>query len=158
MRHVKHASYKNQSQLEVTENMEVVPCVDSGEVRNLKQQSLRKYTLQQLLDYKSSDKPRFSLQMCCVQVDSESKSDRNGRSYRSTQVYDAAGSVAKVMVWGDLAANDDVWKRDAVIDIYAAEVTFADKRLNIRNFSQVKIVPQPTSFKKPGKLTFLKWD
>ena len=158
LRHVKHAHYKNQDQLEVMENMEVDQCVDSDEVRNLTQLSLKRYTLQQLLEYKSSDKPRFSLQMCCVQVDSESKLDKNGSPYRSTRVHDAAGSVTMVMVWGGLAANDDVWKRDAVIDIFAAEVHFAEKRLNIRNFSQVNLVPRTTSFRKPAKLTFLKWE
>ena len=158
LRHVKFAHYKNQGQLEAMENMEVVQCVDSEEVRNLTQQPLKRYTLQQLLEYKSSDKPRFSLQMCCVLVDSESKLDKNGQPFRSTRVHDAAGWVTNVMVWGGLAANDDVWKRDAVIDIFAAEVHFVEKRLNIRNFSQVNVVSQTTSFRKPVKLTFLKWD
>jgi hypothetical protein len=158
LRHVKHAHYKNQDQLEVMENMEVDQCVDSDDVRNLTQQPLQRYALQRLLEYKSSDKPRFSLQMCCVLVDSESKLDKNGQPYRSTRVHDAAGSVTNVMVWGGLAANDDIWMRDAVIDIFAAEVHFAEKRLNIRNFSQVNLVSQTTSFKKPVKLTFLKWD
>jgi len=158
LRHVKHAHYKNQNQLEVTENMEVEQCVDSDDVRTLTQQHLKKYTLQQLLEHKSSDKPRFSLQRCCVLIDSESKTDKNGQPYRSTRVHDAAGSVTNMMVWGGLAAMEDVWKRDAVIDIFGAEVHFAEQRLNIRNFSEVNLASQTTSFRKPAKLNFLKWD
>ena len=158
LRHVKHAHYKNQNQLEVTENMEVEQCVDSDDVRTLTQQHLKKYTLQQLLEHKSSDKPRFSLQMCCVLIDSESKTDKNGQPYRSTRVHDAAGSVTNMMVWGGLAAMEDLWKRDAVIDIFGAEVHFAEQRLNIRNFSEVNLASQTTSFRKPAKLNFLKWD
>jgi len=158
LRHVKHAHYKNQNQLEVTENMEVEQCVDSDDVRTLTQQHLKKYTLQQLLEHKSSDKPRFSLQRCCVLIDSESKTDKNGQPYRSTRVHDAAGSVTNMMVWGGLAAMEDLWKRDAVIDIFGAEVHFAEQRLNIRNFSEVNLASQTTSFRKPAKLNFLKWD
>ena len=91
-------------------------------------------------------------------LDSKSKPDKNGNPFRATQVHDAAGAVTKVMVWGGLASDNDLWKLDAVIDIYAAEVHFSEKRLNIRAFSQVKLASQPASFKKPAKLTYLEWD
>ena len=159
LRHVKHSQYKGEDQLEVTENMEVEECVDEDKLSNLTQQLLQKYSLQRVLEHKSrGDKTRLSLQTCSVMVDSKSKPDKNGNPFRATQVHDAAGAVTKVMVWGGLAANDDLWKLDAVVDIYAAEVHFSEKRLNIRPFSQVKLASQPASFKKPTKLTYLKWD
>ena len=158
LRHVKHTVYKNQDQLEVLENMEVDACDDSEIPRNLTQQSLKRCTLQQLLDNKSNDKQRISLQTCRVLVDSQSKLDKNGHPFRSTKLYDAAGSVTMVMVWGGLAAIDENWKCDAVLNICAAEVHFSEKRLNLRDFSHVNLLSQTSSFKKPTKLTYLKWD
>ena len=158
LRHVKHTSYRNQDQLEVLDNMEVDECDDSDVPRSLTQQSLKRCTLQQLLDHRSNDKPRLSLQTCRVLVDSQSKLDKNGLPYRVTKLYDAAGSVTAVMVWGGLAAIDDIWRCDAVLNICAAEVHYSEKRLNIREFSHVNLLSQAFSFRKPDKLNFLKWD
>jgi hypothetical protein len=158
LRHVKHTVYRNQDQLEVLENMEVDACDDSEIPRSLTQQSLKRCTLQQLLDNKSNDKQKISLQTCRVLVDSQSKLDKNGHPFRSTKLYDAAGSVTMVMVWGGLAAIDENWKCDAVLNICAAEVHFSEKRLNLRDFSHVNLLSQTSSFKKPTKLTYLKWD
>ena len=158
LRHVKHTTYKNQDQLEVLDNMEVDECDDSDVPRSLTQQSLKRYTLQQLLDHRSNDKQRLSLQTCRVLVDSQSKLDKNGHPYRVTKLYDAAGSVTAVMVWGGLAAIDDIWRCDAVLNICAAEVHYSEKRLNIRDFSYVNLLSQASSFRKPDKLTYLKWD
>ena len=158
LRHVKHTSYRNQDQLEVLDNMEVDECDDSDVPRSLTQQSLKRCTLQQLLDHRSNEKMRLSLQTCRVLVDSQSKLDKNGLPYRVTKLYDAAGSVTAVMVWGGLAAIDDIWRCDAVLNICAAEVHYSEKRLNIREFSHVNLLSQAFSFRKPDKLNFLKWD
>ena len=156
LRHVNFAHYKDSPQLEVMENMEVVQCSDDEEAKKLEQQLLKRYMLQQLFYHRAEGKPRFSLQMCCVAVQSEWKSDKHGQPFRATRVRDASGMVTNVMVWGGLAHKEHVWERNAVIDIFGAEVHFSEQRLNIRNFSQVELATEASSFRKPAKLTFLK--
>jgi hypothetical protein len=61
------------------------------------------------------------------------------------------------MVWGDLAAKEDVWDRNCVLDVSAVSVNVEDTRIDLRNFSQVSVSPHAATFKMPLRLNFVRW-
>ena len=155
LRHVKFAIFQNVAQIELMENFEVFESCEWEGSAKLQRQPMKRYTVKQIIE--QADKARVSLEPCAVGVSSEVKFDKNGKPYRATRVMDRSGAVTNVTIWGELSAKADVWEDRAVIDIRAAEVSYKDKRLNLRNFSQVEVSAEAASFQIPNRLAFVKW-
>jgi hypothetical protein len=155
LRHVKFASYKGESHLELRDEFEVLDDVGEADKQQLQRQQLKRCTVKQLPEQK--DLSRVSLVPCAVGGVSEVKFDKNGNPYRGTRVSDESGAVTNVMVWGCLAQSENLWKNDTVVDIMAADVSHIHKRINLREFSQVVVSGKTGSFKKASRLTFVVW-
>jgi len=148
--HTKHSEQKGEAQLSLMDNFEV-EVVTEGHT-TLRKQALQRISIAQLP--KQTDKARISLITCAVVLDSECKDDKNGNPYRQTRLVDAHGNVTYAMVWGDLAAKEDVWDRNCVLDVSAVSVNVEDTRIDLRNFSQVSVSPHAATFKMPSRLNF----
>ena len=151
--HTKHSEQKGEAQLSLMDNFEV-EVVTEGHT-TLRKQALQRISIAQLP--KQTDKARISLITCAVVLDSECKDDKNGNPYRQTRLVDAHGNVTYAMVWGDLAAKEDVWDRNCVLDVSAVSVNVEDTRIDLRNFSPVSLSPHAATFKMPSRLNFVRW-
>ena len=129
--------------------------VHESQDETLKQQSLKRMSLSRLPE--QADRARVSLHPCMVGVASEVKRDRNGKLYRSTRLVDTSGNVCNVMVWGSLASQDEVWANGVTVDIRVATVNCADQRIDLRSFSNVKVITEAAALQKPRRLQFLRW-
>ena len=149
----KFAQFQGDSQIELMEGFGAY--VHDTQDQTLKQQSLKRIALSRLPS--QTDRAKVSLQPCMVSVASEVRLDKKGKPYRSTRLVDASGNVCNVMIWGALAAQDQVWANGASVDIGVASINCADERIDLRSFSNAKVIAQGTEFQRPRRLQYLKW-
>ena len=152
--HTACSIYKLKPHLSLMDGFEVESVDDVD--RSMKQCTLQRVWLSKVTE--EVDKTKVHLLPCMVTTSSETKFATTGTPYRSTRIADSRGGVTQVMIWGDLATTDELWAKNAIVDISAASVNRTDKRLDLRNSSCAELTAAASSFRLPNRLGFVPWN
>ena len=150
---MKYADHDGTAQLELQADFEVIEQAEG--CNKMRRQKFSRVQLSGL--GASKNRTRTNLLPVCVKEVTNSRVDRNGNAYRFGKLLDSLGCVCNFLVWGDLAREEDIWVKDAIINVMNVEVNTTDKRLDLRAFSQVSKASSVELFAKPRKLHMLVW-
>ena len=100
-----------------------------------------------------ADKAKVNFERFIIHTTSERLTDKNGDSYRTFRGVDFSTKAITVKIWGNIAADDELFQKDNVLCIHQCTLNKKDRRIDIRDFSSLRLLGEATEV--PNKLSYV---
>ena len=149
---ISHNHYMYEDQVKVP--ADVTFTVSQEHRSMLSEQKLNCVSLSALSDQK--DKAKVSFARLVIHKESIKEVDKNGASYRVFRVVDEYGKAIWMKSWGDISADDSLYRELNIVRIQRAFLNKTDGRVDLRTSASIHIVGVMSAPQLPKSMTYVR--